>query len=47
MEEVLWMESFRHLSNVLDASIKRPEFESFFADHIRKLILAAGKQDKL
>jgi hypothetical protein len=49
MEEVLWMAFFPQLhdpavSNVLDQRIQRPEFESFFADHIRKLILARSGQ---
>jgi hypothetical protein len=49
MEEVLWMAFFPHLhdpakSNSLDDQVKQPEFESFFADHIRKLILARGGQ---
>lgn len=49
MEEVLWMAFFPHLhdparSNLLDESIRCPEFESFLADHIRKLILARGGQ---
>ncbi len=49
MEEVLWMAFFSHLhdpsrSNVLDSSVKRPDFETFFADHIRKLILARAGQ---
>jgi hypothetical protein len=47
MEELLWMAFFPDLhdpadSNVLDARIRRPEFESFLADHIRKLILVRG-----
>lgn len=47
MEEVLWMAFFPHLhdpakSNYFDDRIHRPEFEFFFADHIRKLILAHG-----
>ena len=47
MEEVLWMAFFPHLhdparSNVLDERTRCPEFESFLADHIRKLILARG-----
>lgn len=49
MEEVLWMAFFPHLhdpakSNYLDDRIQRPEFEVFFADHIRKLILTRGGQ---
>jgi hypothetical protein len=47
MEELLWMAFFPDLhdparSNILDARIRRPEFETFFADHIRKLVLARG-----
>ena len=49
MEEVLWMAFFSQLhepaaSNVLDDRAQHPEFESFFADHIRKLILARDGQ---
>ena len=49
MEEVLWMAFFPHLhdparSNLLDASIDEPVFESFLADHIRKLVLVRGAQ---
>ena len=49
MEEVLWMAFFPHLhdptvSNVLDNRVHRPDFESFFAEHIRKLILARAAQ---
>ncbi len=45
MEEVLWIAFFPQLhdptaSSVLDEHVQRPDFESFFADHIRKLILA-------
>ena len=47
MEEVLWMAFFPRLhdpevSNVLDDRVRRPEFEFFFTEHIRKLILARG-----
>ncbi len=47
MEEMLWMAYFPHVhdprcSNVLDASVSNPEFESFYRDHIKKLILARG-----
>ena len=47
MEEVLWMAFFTDIhdpahSNVLDAATRHPEFEAFFADHIRKLTLARG-----
>lgn len=49
MEEVLWMTFFPDLhdpaaSNILDDRVQRPDFESFFAEHIRKLILARGGQ---
>ncbi len=47
MEEVLWSAFFPHLHdpayiNVFEASHAYPEFESFLADHIRKLILTRG-----
>ncbi|HYZ63141.1 MAG TPA: sulfotransferase [Acetobacteraceae bacterium] len=47
MEEVLWMAFFPHLhdaarSNVLDGSVRDAAFDAFFADHIRKLLLARG-----
>lgn len=46
-EEVLWMSFFPHLhdagrSSVLDASTEQPEFESFYRDHIRKLLMLRG-----
>ena len=49
MEEVLWTAFFPRLhdpevSNILDGQFERPELESFFAEHIRKLILARGGQ---
>jgi hypothetical protein len=49
MEEMLWMAFFSHLhdpavSNVLDDRVQRPDFESFFAEHIRKLMLTRGGQ---
>ncbi len=49
MEEMLWMAFFSHLhdpavSNVLDDRVQRPEFESFLAEHIRKLMLTRGGQ---
>ena len=45
MEEVLWQAYFDGLhdpsrSNVLDASTENPDFESFYRDHIRKLLHA-------
>lgn len=44
MEEMLWMAFFRQLhdprgGNVLDAAAAHPRFESFYRDHIRKLLL--------
>jgi len=47
MEEVLWMAFFDHLhdpshSNVLDAGTDREDFESFYRDHIRKLLHVRG-----
>jgi hypothetical protein len=47
MEELLWMAFFPDLhdpgrSNLLDERVERRDFESFLADHIRKLILARG-----
>jgi hypothetical protein len=49
MEEVLWMAFFPYLhdptaSSVLDDQVRQPEFESFLADHMRKLILARGSR---
>ncbi len=46
-EEVLWMRFFPRLhdpefSNVLDAKCSNPHFETFYRDHIRKLMLARG-----
>jgi hypothetical protein len=43
-EEVLWMSFFPHLhdpgrSGVLDGSTSHPEFEAFYRDHIRKLLM--------
>jgi len=45
MEEVLWMQFFSDLhdpstSNTLDAETEHAEFESFYRDHIRKLLHA-------
>jgi hypothetical protein len=47
MEEVLWMAFFPHLhdmsaSHLLDEKVQNPTFESFLADHMRKLILVRG-----
>ncbi|MFP4559960.1 MAG: sulfotransferase family protein [Thiohalorhabdus sp.] len=44
-EEMLWMAFFPGLhdpasSDILDGSTSRPEFEAFYRDHIRKLLLA-------
>jgi hypothetical protein len=49
MEEVLWMAFFRklhnpHLSSTLDASSHHPQFEKFYRDHIRKLLLIANRR---
>ncbi len=48
MEEPLWMHFFDHLhdpsrNNVLDAETTNPEFERFYRDHIRKLLLARDR----
>lgn len=45
VEEVIWMHFFHDLhdprqSNVLDGGTSNPRFESFYRDHIRKLLLA-------
>lgn len=45
MEEMLWMAFFPHLHSadepdVLDASARRTDFDRFYQDHIRKLLLA-------
>lgn len=45
LEEMLWMAFFPHshdplTNNVLAAGIRRPEFESFYFAHLRKLMLA-------
>lgn len=45
MEEVIWMAFFSDLhdpstSNVLDAETSNPEFESFYENHLRKMLLA-------
>lgn len=47
VEEVLWMAFFEHIhdpaqNNVLDAAANNPEFEQFYADHIRKLVAVRG-----
>lgn len=46
-EEVLWMSFFPEShspehSNVIDGRIRHPHFESFYRDHIRKLLLVRG-----
>jgi len=43
MEEVLWMSFFSRLHNplkigILDAKTSQPDFEKFYADHIRKML---------
>lgn len=48
VEEVLWMRFFERLhdpraSQVLDASSSNRDFETFYRDHIRKLLLVRGK----
>jgi len=48
MEEVLWQKFFPQahdstVSNVLDASHQHPEFESFYREHIRKLLLLRNR----
>ena len=47
MEEILWRAFFPALhdpdhSNVLDGRVMHAEFEAFFTDHLRKLLLARG-----
>ncbi|MFB6264259.1 MAG: sulfotransferase [Bradymonadaceae bacterium] len=47
MEEPLWMDFFEGLhdpesSNVLEADDADPDFDAFFRNHIRKLLLARG-----
>jgi hypothetical protein len=47
MEEVLWMRFFPDChdpqrSNVLDAGTANPDFERFYRDHIRKILLVRG-----
>lgn len=47
-EEVLWMAFFGglhdpHSSDVLDGTTDCPEFEQFFRDHLRKLLLVRGR----
>ncbi len=49
MEECLWMAFFDqlhnpHASNILDADSANPAFESFYRDHICKVLLARGRQ---
>lgn len=48
VEEVIWMRFFERLhdplaNQTLDASTSNPEFETFYRDHIRKLLLVRGK----
>ncbi len=45
MEEMIWMTFFENLHNpsvsqVLDSSTSNPEFEGFYTDHIRKILLS-------
>jgi len=47
IEEVLWMAFFDYLhdpsrSNVLSSDTSNPEFEQFYTDHIKKLLLVNG-----
>jgi hypothetical protein len=49
IEEVLWMAFFDHLhdpeqNNVLDRTTENTAFETFYNDHIRKLLLVRGAQ---
>jgi Sulfotransferase family len=49
MEEILWMTYFPQVhdpdhSNILDAGVSNPEFEAFYRDHIKKVILARHGQ---
>lgn len=49
MEEMLWMAFFEHLhdptqSNVLGRTTSYPEFETFYRDHIKKLLLARKRK---
>src|SRR3546814_20475820 len=46
-EEVLWQTFFPHVhdpetSNVLGRNVSNPEFESFYRDHLRKLLWMRG-----
>jgi hypothetical protein len=48
VEEMIWQRFFHHLhdssrSNVLDDSTLNSDFERFFKDHIRKLLLVRGR----
>ncbi len=45
MEEVIWMAFFPHLhdparNNVLDGTVGNEQFDGFYSDHIRKVLLA-------
>jgi hypothetical protein len=47
VEEMFWERYFDHLhdeqhSNVLDGTVSHPEFERFYREHIRKLLLMRG-----
>jgi hypothetical protein len=48
VEEMIWLRFFRQLHdpsrcNVLDDTTANPDFERFFKDHIRKLLLVRGR----
>ncbi len=48
-EEVLWMSFFPHLhdpqqSSIVSSDTSRPDFERFYRDHIRKLLMLRGGQ---
>jgi Sulfotransferase family len=47
MEEILWMSHFPHAhdphhSNVLDGTVADPGFETFYRNHVKKLLLVRG-----
>ncbi|MEE4305089.1 MAG: sulfotransferase [Wenzhouxiangella sp.] len=49
VEEVIWMQFFASLhdpgvNQVLDKDTKAPDFERFYTDHVRKLLLARGRE---
>lgn len=48
VEEVLWMQFFEHLhdpesNQILDGYTSNPEFERFYTDHVRKLLLVHNR----